>query len=395
MEFEVRALDPQRRVVSLSLDAADASAAVAKAQAQGLAVLSARQRARVPALTQVFEQKFPLLQFTQELVALLRAGLSLPETLEVMVEKETRPEVRAVFEQMRNALYEGRSFSQALVQGGSRHFPDLYVATVRASERTGDLSEALVRFIEYKERLDLVRKKIVSASIYPIVLLGVGGLVTLFLLAYVVPRFSSIYAESGRDLPWLSRLLIDWGRMINEHGWLLGGAGLLLFAGAIASGKRIPALFGRLARRVPAVRRRLLVYHLARFYRTLAMLLRGGIPVVPALGMLTTLLPLDLRAQLLGATQRIKEGVATSQAMGEAGLTTAVAARMLRVGERSGGMAAMMDRIAALHDEGMARWGDWVTKLFEPLLMALIGVIIGGIVVLMYLPIFELAGSLQ
>src|SRR5437763_10959991 len=139
MQFEVRGLDPQRRVVSLSLDAPDASAATAKAQAQGLAVLSARQRARMPGLAQVFEQRFPLLQFTQELVALLRAGLSLPETLEVMVEKETRGEVRAVFEQMRNALFEGRSLSQALLQAGSRHFPELYVATVRASERTGDL----------------------------------------------------------------------------------------------------------------------------------------------------------------------------------------------------------------------------------------------------------------
>ena len=394
MEFEVRALDPQRRVVSLSLDAPDASAAAAKAQAQGLAVLSARQRAGVPAFAQFFEQRFPLLQFTQELVALLRAGLSLPETLEVMVEKETRAEVRQVFEQMRNALYEGRSFSQAL-QGSARHFPELYIATVRASERTGDLSESLVRFIEYKERLDLVRKKIVSASIYPLVLLAVGGLVTLFLLGYVVPRFSAIYAESGRDLPWLSRLLIDWGRMINEHGWVIGVVGLMLVVGGIASGKRALALLGGLARRVPAIRRRLLVYHLARFYRTMAMLLRGGIPVVPALGMLTTLLPPDLRPQLLSATQRIREGVATSQAMGEAGLTTPVAARMLRVGERSGDMAAMMDRIAAFHDEELARWVDWFTKLFEPLLMALIGVVIGGIVVLMYLPIFELAGSLQ
>jgi general secretion pathway protein F len=111
--------------------------------------------------------------------------------------------------------------------------------------------------------------------------------------------------------------------------------------------------------------------------------------------MLTTLLPPDLRGQLLSATQRIKEGVATSQAMGDARLTTPVAARMLRVGERSGDMAAMMDRIAAFHDEELARWVDWFTKLFEPLLMALIGVVIGGIVVLMYLPIFELAGSLQ
>jgi len=95
------------------------------------------------------------------------------------------------------------------------------------------------------------------------------------------------------------------------------------------------------------------------------------------------------------ATQRIREGVATSQAMGEAGLTTPVAARMLRVGERSGDMATMMDRIAAFHDEELARWVDWFTKLFEPILMALIGVVIGGIVVLMYMPIFELAGSLN
>jgi len=394
MQFEVRALDPQRRVVFLSLDAPDASAAAAKAQAQGLAVLSARQRARLPALGRFFEQRFPLLQFTQELVALLRAGLSLPETLEVMVEKETRAEVRQVFEQMRNALYEGRSFSQAL-QACERSFPELYIATVRASERTGDLSESLVRYIDYQERLDLVRKKIVSASIYPLVLLGVGGLVTLFLLGYVVPRFSTIYAESGRDLPWLSRLLIDWGRVINEHGGMVAMAAAALVVGGIASARRIAVLAGGLARRVPAIRRRLLVYHLARFYRTMAMLLRGGIPMVPALGMLTTLLPGDLRPALLAATQRIREGVATSQALGDAGLTTPVAARMLRVGERSGDMATMMDRIAAFHDEELARWVDWFTKLFEPLLMALIGVIIGGIVVLMYLPIFELAGSLQ
>jgi len=395
MRFEVRALDGQRRVVSLSLDAADAASAMAQAQAQGLAVLSARKRADAgAAFGQLLKQNFPLLQFTQELVALLRAGLSLPETLEVMVEKETRAEVRQVFEQMRGALYEGRSFSQAL-QGNARHFPELYIATVRASERTGDLPEALMRFIEYKERLDLVRKKVVSASIYPAVLLAVGALVTLFLLGYVVPRFSEIYAESGRELPWLSQLLIDWGRMINKHSLAVGAAALVLLALLAASARRIPVLFGRLMRRIPAARGRLLVYHLARFYRTLAMLLRGGIPMVPALAMLATLLPEDLRAQLLMATQRIREGVATSQAMGEAGLTTPVAARMLRVGERSGDMATMMDRIAAFHDEELARWVDWFTKLFEPILMALIGVVIGGIVVLMYMPIFELAGSLN
>jgi general secretion pathway protein F len=394
MRFDVRALDASRRVVSIALDAADAAGAIAQAQSQGLAVLSARRGTRWPDLGRLSAPRFPLLQFTQELVALLRAGLSLPETLEVMVEKETRAETRQLFESLRGALYEGRSFSQAL-QGVPGTFPELYIATVRASERTGDLAEALVRYVDYQERLDLVRKKIVSASIYPIVLLAVGGLVTLFLVGYVVPRFSAIYAESGRDLPWLSRLLIDWGTLINRHGWFVGLAACGGVAAVVAGGRRLPAAVGGLARRVPAIRRRLLVYHLARFYRTLGMLLRGGIPMVPALTMLGTLLPLDLRHPLQQATQRIREGVTTSQAMAEAGLTTAVASRMLRVGERSGDMAAMMDRIAAFHDDELARWVDWFTKLFEPLLMALIGVVIGGIVVLMYMPIFELAGSLQ
>ena len=107
------------------------------------------------------------------------------------------------------------------------------------------------------------------------------------------------------------------------------------------------------------------------------------------------LLPPDLRGRLAGAIQRIRDGASISVAMTEAGLTTPVAVRMLRVGENSGDMPEMMDRIAVFHDEELARWVDWFTKLFEPLLMAFIGLIIGAIVVLMYLPIFELAGSIQ
>jgi general secretion pathway protein F len=137
------------------------------------------------------------------------------------------------------------------------------------------------------------------------------------------------------------------------------------------------------------------VYQLTRFYRTLGMLLTGGISVVPALGMVAGLLDPDLRARLDTATRMVREGRSMSVAMESAGLTTSVALRLLRVGERSGQMGEMMERIATFHDEEMARWVDWFTKTFEPLLMAIIGVVIGGIVVLMYLPIFELAGSVQ
>lgn len=394
MRFDVRALDAEGGVVSVALEAPSHEAALELARGQGLAVLSARARRSLGGGWRFGSARFPVLGFSQELVSLLRAGLSLPETLETMVEKETRAEVRHVLAALRDQLYEGRAFSQSL-EAQPAIFDALYVATVRAAERTGDLPEALSRYIDYQQQLDRVRKKIVSASIYPAVLLVVGALVTLFLMAYVVPRFSLIYAESGRDLPLLSRLLMEWGQLMNRHGLLMAGAAAAALVTAALGFAQLLRGLRALAARVPAIGARILMYHLARFYRTVGMLLRGGTAIVPALTMVAGLLPPELKERLALATQRVREGVSLSDAMGQAGLSTPVASRMLRVGESSGDMAVMMERIAAFHDEELARWVDWFTKLFEPLLMALIGVAIGGIVVLMYLPIFELAGSLQ
>ena len=146
---------------------------------------------------------------------------------------------------------------------------------------------------------------------------------------------------------------------------------------------------------LPALGNRMRIYQLARFYRTLGMLLRGGIPVSQALGMVMDLLHPALRAQMRLAAAAISEGRSVSYAMETHALTTPVTARMLRVGERSGRMGEMMERAAAFYDDEIARWVDWFTRLFEPLLMAFIGMVIGLIVVLMYLPIFELAGAVQ
>jgi len=391
MRYEIRAFKPSEGVVALTLDAADEAAARAQARLKGLTVLSARRRGldlRLPG------KRFPLLLFTQELLALLNAGLPLIEVFETMAEKETRPEVRKIIVQLTDALFQGRALSQAIAEFPEA-FPPLYVATVRAAERTGDLSEALARYVDYQQRLDAVKKKVVSASIYPAVLIGVGGLVVLFLLGYVVPRFSQVYDDVGRELPWLSQLLLHWGRLLNANGGFI-------VAGVIAAAVALLLVIGRVAEwvlaalwRVPAIGRRLLAYQLARFYRTVGMLLRGGTPLVPALQTVSGLLHPQLRARLSGAIQRVREGTSLSQAMEAYGLVTPVATRMLRTGEKGGNLAQMMESIAAFHDEELARWVDWFMKLFEPLLMALIGLVIGLIVVLMYLPIFELAGSLQ
>jgi general secretion pathway protein F len=195
----------------------------------------------------------------------------------------------------------------------------------------------------------------------------------------------------------MSRLLLEVGKFLDANGLAVAVVAL----GAIALGVRLAMTpsarrwLGARLWQIPAVGSRMRLYQLARFYRTLGMLLRGGTPVVPAIDMASGLLTPALRPGLARAREAIREGRAISEAMSQHGLTTPVALRMLRVGERSGRMDEMMDRIASFLDDEIARWVEWFTRLFEPLLMAVIGVAIGAIVVLMYLPVFELAGSLQ
>jgi general secretion pathway protein F len=395
VEFVVKAFRAPQAVVALELEAADEADARSQAAGKGYAVLGIRAKSGLRARL-AGRHRFALLLFSVELLALIDAGLTLTDALETLAEKEERADNAAVGRPIVAQHDEGRTLSAALATMPAA-FPPLYVATIRASEKTGGLSEALSRYVAYQEQLDAVRKKIVSASIYPLLLTGVGFLVTLFLLGYVVPRFSRIYEGIGTQLPLLSKLLLHWGQLLHAHGAMVALVAIAATALAAhgATRPQVRAWIMHRAWRIPAIGARMRIYQLARFYRTLGMLLRGGIPVRQALDMVADLLHPALRADLVLAAASISEGRSVSYAMESHRLTTPVAARMLRVGERSGRMGEMMERAAAFYDEEMARWVDWFTRLFEPLLMAFIGVVIGVIVVLMYLPIFELAGSLQ
>jgi general secretion pathway protein F len=220
-------------------------------------------------------------------------------------------------------------------------------------------------------------------------------LVAIFLLIFVVPKFSAIYEDTGADLPFLSVLLIRWGHFVHEQGGqlavLVAAVSSILLYGITRPSFRMHA--AQQLWRIPAIGERMRVYQLARFYRTLGMLLRGGIPVAKALEMVTGLLQPHFRPKVEAAAVLIREGKTISSAMEAQGLTTAVGNRMLRVGERTGLMGEMMERIGNFHDEEIARWVEWLTKLIEPVLMAVIGAVIGGIIILMYMPIFQLAGS--
>ena len=396
VRFDVKAFRDKGHIVSLQFDANSAAEASLAIERQGYSVLGVSARRGVALALPRKRGRFPLLLFTQELHALLEAGLNLTEAMEALVEKESHVETRAVLAQIIGYLYEGRTYSYALEQS-PRVFPTLYVSMVRAAEKTGDLPLALSRFIAYQIQIDRVRKMIVSSSIYPVLLMVVGGLVVVFLMAYVVPRFSGVYESAGRDLPWLSQLLLEWGKLLRSNGIavLFGLLALVVAAAVGLSQLSFRQWVAARLWRIPAVGERMRIYQLARLFRAVAMLLKGGIPVVPALDMVQRLLHPALQVRLQHAVKAIREGQPTSQAMSDHELTTPVALRLLRVGERSGNLGEMMERIANFHDEEMARWLEWFMRLFEPLLMTLIGLVIGIIVVLMYLPIFELAGAIQ
>ena len=378
------------------VEAQTESAAIDQAVSSGADVISVQQeRDWFGALTRR-RSSFPLLLISQELLTLLRAGVSLIEAFETLIEKEQSGEIQGILQRILHDLRTGQALSTAL-EAHPRTFPALYVATVRASERTGDLVNALGRYVAYRSQLEAARKKLVAALIYPSLLVGVGGMVSLFLLIYVVPRFSKILEDRATDIPTLTKLLIAWGSALNNHpAMLLGGsAGLIVLGVAALTRPATKIVILRSLRSLPKIGERLRVYQLARMYRTLGMLLKSGTPVATALVMVRELIDESMVESFDRAARRIREGVSISAAMHDAQLTTPVAVRILRVGEQTGTMADMMERLAEIYDEDNARTVETLSRVFEPLLMALIGLVIGAIVVLMYLPIFELASNLQ
>jgi len=397
MQFTIRSVDQSATIRTLTLDAPTKELALQSAAERGLRVLSISggASAGMPTLRKR-KVDFPVGHFSHELLTLLNAGLALVESIETLNEKETKNERKYILGKLVADLFSGSSLSNALAQF-PEVFPPLFVATVRASERTGGLPEALEKYVAYQSQLDIVKKKIVSASIYPVLLMVVGTLVIGFLLGYVVPRFAKIFEDIGGDIPWMSRLLIEWGHFAHDYGALLLvaiGVGIVAIAFWLTR-PGTPAKLVKALQQFPALGERIRVYQLARFYRSLGMLLRGGMPAVASLELVSDLLPGALSQQLLTATRLIREGTPISVAMEKNGLTTVVSARMLRVGERTGQMGEMMERIALFYDSEISQWIDWFVKLFEPLLMAFIGLVIGFIVVVMYFPIFELAGSIR
>jgi general secretion pathway protein F len=397
MRVDLQVVSGRSAPLMLSLEAASESQASARALELGYTVLSTKSsgwtlasRARIRDAT----TRFDVVVFVEQLRDLLNAGLSLPEAVGTLRQGLSGSAADAVAE-LERRLREGLSFSQALE--ASPAFPGLLVALVRASELTSDLPRTLSRFLEHEERVAEVRHRIVSTAVYPLLLVGVGGVVLLFLLFYVVPRFARIFEGMTGTLPWSARVMIGWGEFLRSSGgWWLAGAVVLLIAGVFVLAT--PSTRARMAQRLfesKPLRRRLRTYFLARWYRATGMLVEGGIPLAGSLALTNGLLPLGLRAGGDRVEQAVREGLLPAHAHVRGDMATPVAVQLLLAGERSGDLGGVLSRIARFHEAEVSRSLERSMRAFEPVVMVLIGLGVGIVVVLMYLPIFELASAIQ
>jgi general secretion pathway protein F len=400
--FATVVLDAQGRVTTHRIEATSVEHAQQIAAGQGHTVLectaSGPENARSGFLSRfkwVESAAVDTVSFSQDLATLMEAGVTVKEAVEALARKETSVARGQVLSRLNDAMSEGLSFSAALDQ--SKAFPALLVATVAASEQTGDLATGLSRYARHQQSLRTVRDRVIGACVYPLLLLAVGSAVVLMLLGVVVPRFSRLIDSHGRELPLLSKLLMAWGQFADANpavpvALLAGFAAAMVLA--VMQWRNADSRKRWLAR-IPGVAKVVREFQHLQMYRTTAILTSRGITIHRALVFSLDLLGPADRERLRAGLVQMHEGVTISSALSGCGLSDVVATSMLNVAERSGALPEMLDRIADFYERSLQRNIDIVTRLIEPLLMIIFGFVIGGIVVLMYLPIFDLASSIS
>ena len=403
MKFQLLVTSPQGNMRLLNLPAASESDASSTAQAQGFRVLSVKaadssgtQGTASQKRWLAGRSQFDPGLFAQELSALLEAGLSVMESLQTLGSREPAAMREQMYKPMQRTLEEGQSLSVAMSRIKDR-FPHLLIASVKASEYTGDMTASLRRYAQTHKRMQGLREKVVSASIYPALLTAVGVVVLVFLLGVVVPKFAGLMDSSSQQIPAASRFLMRWGTLVNHHFTTIVLTLVTLAASGLfaLSQAGVRDWIGAHATRLPLAGGYVRLYRQTQFWQTSAMLIEGGVPAPQAFGMSINLLGADDAQRLQKTLSGINSGHELAEAFNAAGLVDSVSYRMLKVAQKTGQLGRVLGQLSGFQNDVLERGIDRLTRLLEPMLMIVIGLAIGGIVVLMYLPIFDLASSIQ
>lgn len=400
--FKCKLGDETGKIVEKEIEASDANSLRETLERDGwlLYDLSEKHLAlpsalKIPGAGRVKTSNFII--FNQELVALLKAGLPLLTSLDTLAEKEENNYFKELLTGVATEVKKGAPLSEAL-EGAPKVFNKLYISSIKAGEKSGELGTNISRYISYTKRVEELKKKFISASIYPIILLSVAAFVILFLILYVVPSFSQVFIDSGTALPLPTRILIALTDFITNNIVIIAILAFISYPFFLVAKKSpdISRWLDIMKVKIPWIGETLKKYSIAKFCRTLATLLKSGEPLVTAIALSAgTLDNSHLEENILLASEKVKEGGNLADALEETGLVPSTALKMIMVGESSGALDEMFENVAELFEEEVDRRLDLVTTAIEPILMLLMGLIIAFIVVAMYLPIFNLAGAVR
>src|SRR5438094_1730539 len=333
-----------------------------------------------------------LLQFTQELSTLLGAGLPIDRSLSILGNLIEGGEFGKVLGILLEAVRAGKSLAASMGEH-PEVFPKLYVNMIRAGEAGGIMESVLRHLAEYLERSVALKEDIKSALVYPTILAGAAGLSLIVLFIYVIPRFALIFKDVGQALPWITKVVLEFSQILTQYGWFIL---LLLVVGSVSGVYYLRSPEGRAEWDRQSLRIWLLgdllrKFETARFARTLAALLKGGVPLLDALGTVQGIVGNRLLARAISQVQvRVREGKGMARPLGESGLFPPLALNMIAVGEETGKLEGMLAEVAGFYDQEVKRTTKRLTSLLEPLLILRMGLVIGVVVISMLLAIFSI-----
>lgn len=333
--------------------------------------------------------------FCEQLQTLLAAGISVPESVLALRDGERDERFRNILTAVLSDIVAGRPLSAAL-ENHPTVFSFVLCAMLRSAEKTGSLSDSLGRYAAFQRQFETFRENLWAAATYPLLLLGAGSCVLLFLMLYVVPRFSMVYKDMHGPVPWTAQLLLAWGDFANGRAIsiLVCVSAMILLVLLLLNQPNSRQWIGQRIDQWPLIGPLLLEIRLAHYFHSLSLLLTAGIPLSRALELSCSLLALSMQDSARRVSLAVSQGQRLSISLEQNDLLTPVALRLLQAGERSGQLAKMLGEAAEFHDRGVLRATTIWSRLAGPVLMALMGLLIGGIVVLLYLPIFQLADGL-
>lgn len=394
-QFIVRVGTPEGEIVERQVQAANARAAGEELRRQGLYVFEAKRgttslRDLLPGRRSVPMERFLL--FNQELLALVKAGLPIIQSFDIMLERQKAEVFREVLTEVRDKIKSGVALSDAFAAYGDM-FPPIYATSLRAGERSGDLEGVLRRFLRYQKMIVNLRKKVVSALIYPAVLFVLMTGLIFVMLTFVIPKFSEFFGGFDAELPLFTRFLIAFATGMRENLLIVVGVAIFL----VIAFRRWVRTTGRVTwdwikLRFPFVGGIFHRFALMQFTQSLGTLLSGGTPMVPALEIASQSITNQVVANKVASiVQNVREGDPLWRSLERTGVISDLAVEMIKVGESTGALTEMLGNVSEFYDEEIeARLARVVTAI-EPIILVLMGGVIAVLLYAFYLPLFELS----